>query len=127
MQILDDFKDTVSTIISENKKGTVIIGGLLLFLCLSALILFLGQTFSFSSKPKAAAPKTPEAPLVLSQPLMIPEGPVLPQGYVESRIPRQNWRQDAVTEWFTVPDQKTIDDLEKANDTFITDIVGSAP
>lgn len=125
MQIIDNFVDTIKNFIAENKRSTVIITAVIAFLCASSLFLFIGKTLSLRQN-KSGKP-SPEAPLVITQPLFIPEGPVLPQGYVESRVPRQKWTETEIEQWFTVPDKKAVDELEKANDSFITDIVDSAP
>lgn len=103
----------------ENTKIAIIIG-LLILLILLCIILFISTT----GKKK----ETEEIePIVLSQPLIIPEGPVLPKDYNISRKTENNWSEEEISEWFTVPSEKEIDALSKTNDNMINEIIGAAP
>lgn len=103
----------------ENTKIAIIIG-LLILLILLCIILFISTT----GKKK----ETEEIePIVLSQPLIIPEGPVLPKDYNISRKTENNWSEEEISEWFTVPSEKEIDALTKTNDNMINEIIGAAP
>ncbi|MCR5289306.1 MAG: hypothetical protein K6E51_04890 [Treponema sp.] len=126
MQQISDFIENITDFINEHKKSLVaVLCVLLCFLTFSAVIIYFYQVHQQQlNKPK---PKEPEPPLILSQPLLVPEGPMLPEGYIKSREPKRVWTQEETAQWFTVPDEKTVKDLEKANDSFISDVVGAAP
>ncbi len=105
----------------ENKMLSYIIVGLvaLLFLCIILLITLTGK--------KKEAEVIPGTVLELTEPLAIPDGPELPKEYTASRTPKDKWSQEESEEWFTVPSQKEIDSLSKANDNLINEITGAAP
>ena len=105
----------------ENKMLSYIIVGLvaLLFLCIILLIALTGK--------KKEAEVIPGTVLELTEPLAIPDGPELPKEYTASRTPKDKWSQEESEEWFTVPSQKEIDSLSKANDNLINEITGAAP
>ena len=105
----------------ENKMLSYIILGLvaLLFLCIILLIALTGK-----KKEQNVIPGTV---LELTEPLAIPDGPELPKEYTASRTPKDKWSQEESEEWFTVPSQKEIDSLSKANDNLINEITGAAP
>ena len=105
----------------ENKMLSYIIVGLvaLLFLCIILLIALTGK-----KKEPSVIPSTV---LELTEPLAIPDGPELPKEYTASRTPKDKWSQEESEEWFTVPSQKEIDSLSKANDNLINEITGAAP
>ena len=105
----------------ENKMLSYIIVGLvaLLFLCIILLIALTGK----KKEPEVI----PGTVLELTEPLAIPDGPELPKEYSASRTPKDKWSQEESEEWFTVPSQKEIDSLSKANDNLINEITGAAP
>ncbi len=105
----------------ENKMLSYIIVGLiaLLFLCIILLIALTGK----KKEPEVI----PGTVLELTEPLAIPDGPELPKEYTASRTPKDKWSQEESEEWFTVPSQKEIDSLSKANDNLINEITGAAP
>ena len=105
----------------ENKMLSYIIVGLvaLLFLCIILLIALTGK--------KKEAEVIPGTVLELTEPLAIPDGPELPKEYTASRTPKDKWSLEESEEWFTVPSQKEIDSLSKANDNLINEITGAAP
>ncbi len=105
----------------ENKMLSYIIAGLvaLLLLCIILLIALAGK-----KKEPAVVPGTV---LELTEPLAVPDGPELPKDYTASRTPKEKWSEEDGQEWFTVPTQKEIDSLSKANDNLINEITGAAP
>ena len=105
----------------ENKMLSYIIVGLvaLLFLCIILLIALTGK----KKEPNVI----PGTVLELTEPLAIPDGPELPKEYTASRTPKDKWSQEESEEWFTIPSQKEIDSLSKANDNLINEITGAAP
>ena len=105
----------------DNKMLSYIIAGLvaLLLLCIILLIALAG-------KKKEPTP-VPGTVLELTEPLVIPDGPELPKDYTASRTPKDKWSEEEAQEWFTIPSQKEIDSLSKANDNLINEITGAAP
>ena len=105
----------------ENKMLSYIIAGLvaLLLLCIILLIALAGK--------KKEPIIVPGSVLELTEPLAIPDGPELPKEYTTSRTPKDKWSEDEAQEWFTLPSQKEIDSLSKANDNLINEITGAAP
>jgi hypothetical protein len=106
----------------ENKMLSYIIAGLvaLLLICIILLI-------SLSGNKKKKTEPVPGAVLELSDALVIPDGPELPKDYTASRTPKDKWSEEEAEDWFTVPAQKEIDSLSKANDNLINEITGAAP
>ena len=131
-EIFENTKETVSNFFEplvekvrefyeENKKLSFIILGLLslLLICIILLCVLAGR-----KKEPVIVPGTV---LELTEPLAIPDGPELPKDYTASRTPKDKWSEEDVQEWFTVPTQKEIDSLSKANDNLINEITGAAP
>lgn len=107
--------------VKEDMRRALII--LLSFLIVLLIILVIVSVASASKKDKAIE----VAPIVLSQELIIPEGPQVKQDYTVSRQPEENWDVEETDNWFTVPSSKDVDDLSKANDNLILDVIGAAP
>ena len=126
--ILDSIKEKVSSLIQkvrefyeENKMLSLIIAGLvaLLLLCIVLLIAIAGK--------KKEPQQVPGTILELTENLVVPDGPELPKDYTPSRTTKERWSDEEAEEWFTVPSQKEIDSLSKANDNLINEITGAAP
>ena len=126
--ILDSIKEKASSLFEkvrefyeENKMISLIIAGLvaLLLLCIILLMCIAGK----KKEPKVVQGTV----LELTEPLAIPDGPELPKDYTASRTPKEKWSEEDAEEWFTVPTQKEIDSLSKANDNLINEITGAAP
>ena len=109
--------------LTENRKRTIIICALLIFMALSAVILLM-QAMPPAKKKKA---QTEQKKLVLTEELMPPLGPEVPDGYVTSREPKAKWTEEEAAEWFTVPDEIELKKLGDANDRIVNDITGAAP
>ena len=131
-ELFENTKESVSTFMEplvekvkefyeENKMLSYIIAGLvaLLILCIILLCVLAGK-----KKEPAAVPGTI---LELTENLVIPDGPELPKDYTPSRTTKERWTDEEAQEWFTVPSQKEIDSLSKANDNLINEITGAAP
>ena len=126
--IWENIKDKLSPLVEkvrefyeENKMLSYIIAGLLalLLLCIILLIALAGK--------KKEPDVIPGTVLELTEPLAVPDGPELPKDYTASRTPKEKWNEEEAEEWFTVPGQKEIDSLSKANDNLINEITGAAP
>ena len=118
---LSPLVEKVREFYEENKMLSYIIAGLLalLILCIILLIVLAGK-----KKEPAIVPGTV---LELTETLAVPDGPELPKDYTASRTPKDKWSEEDAQEWFTVPSQKEIDSLSKANDNLINEITGAAP
>lgn len=126
--ILDSIKEKVSSLIQkvrefyeENKMLSLIIAGLvaLILLCIVLLIAIAGK--------KKEPQQVPSTILELTENLVVPDSPELPKDYTPSRTTKERWSDEEAEEWFTVPSQKEIDSLSKANDNLINEITGAAP
>ena len=118
---LSPLTEKICEFYENNKMLSYIIAGLvaLLILCIILLIALTGK-----KKEPATVPGTV---LELTEPLVIPDGPELPKDYTASRTPKDKWSEEEAQEWFTIPSQKEIDSLSKANDNLINEITGAAP
>lgn len=118
---LSPLTEKIREFYENNKMLSYIIAGLvaLLILCIILLIALTGK-----KKEPATVPGTV---LELTEPLVIPDGPELPKDYTTSRTPKDKWTEEEAQKWFTIPSQKEIDSLSKANDNLINEITGAAP
>ncbi|SEQ72385.1 hypothetical protein SAMN04487977_10977 [Treponema bryantii] len=126
--LLDNIKEKASSIFEkirefyeENKMLSYIIAGLtaLLLICIILIIVLAGK----KKEPEVV----PGSVLELTEPLAIPDGPELPKDYTASRTTKDKWSEEETEQWFTIPTQKEIDSLSKANDNLINEITGAAP
>ena len=126
--LLDNIKEKASSIFEkirefyeENKMLSYIIAGLtaLLLICIILIIVLTGK--------KKEPEFVPGSVLELTEPLAIPDGPELPKDYTASRTTKDKWSEEETEQWFTIPTQKEIDSLSKANDNLINEITGAAP
>lgn len=117
-ELLDALKD----FLEENRKLALIMcGGITLML----ILLLLAICLQNSSKKKNNIPEAKK--LVLEQPLLVPDGPTVPKGYIYSRTTEKNWSDEQIEEWFTLPDEEEVEKLGHANDRIINEIIGAAP
>lgn len=119
-EIIDNFQD----FLLENKKKTIIICGFLIFMTFSAVIVLCVNETSASGKKNK---KIDEQKLVLDQELLVPPGPVVPEGYITTRKTEKNWSEEEIEKWFTLPDETEVEQLSQANDRIVQEIIGAAP
>lgn len=105
---------------SENKRNAI------LFATLGASILLLIILLLCIPKNKKTKVRE-EKPVVLTESLLIPDGPEINRDYSISRKTQDKWTDDQADVWFEKPTEKDIESLEKANDNIIRDITGAAP
>ena len=105
---------------SENKRNAILIGSLLVLLLLLIILLI-----CIPKKKKNDGVQT--KPVVLTETLLIPDGPELQRDYNISRKTQEKWDEQQADEWFEKPTERDIESLEKANDNIILDITGAAP
>lgn len=110
----------VSDFCKENTKIALIIAVLILAILVCIIIL------SANSKKSKAKPEEKQE-IVLTEDLVIPDGPNLPEDYNIARKNKEKWNEKEAKQWFSVPSQNEIDDLEKSNDKMIDEIIGVAP
>ena len=105
---------------SENKRNAILIGSLCVLILLLLILLI--------CLPKNKKEKTSqEKPVVLTETLLIPDGPEIHKDYNISRQTQEKWNDEQAEEWFEKPTERDINSLEKANDNIIQEITGAAP
>lgn len=105
---------------SENKRNAILIGSLgVLVLLLIILLLCIPKN--------KKQPASTEKPIVLTETLLIPDGPEIQRDYNISRKTQEKWDDEQAETWFEKPTQRDIESLEKANDNIILNITGAAP
>ncbi|MBO4629596.1 MAG: hypothetical protein J5687_06545 [Treponema sp.] len=105
---------------SENKRNAILIGSLLVLLLLLIILLI-----CIPKKKKNDGVQT--KPVVLTETLLIPDGPELQRDYNISRKTQEKWDEQQADEWFEKPTERDIESLEKANDNIVLNITGAAP
>ena len=105
---------------SENKRNAILIGSLIILVLLLLILLL-----CLPKKKKTS--EVQEKPVVLTETLLIPDGPELQRDYNISRKTQEKWDEEQADTWFEKPTEKDIESLEKANDNIILDITGAAP
>lgn len=104
----------------ENKRLTYLILALVLAVLLCIIILLAGS----GKKNKKTVPGQK---LELTEKLVVPDGPVMPREQTISRKTKDKWSEEEAEPWFTVPSDREIDSLGKANDSLVNEIIGAAP
>ena len=105
---------------SENKRNAILIGSLIILVLLLLILLL-----CLPKKKKKT--EVQEKPVVLTETLLIPDGPELQRDYNISRKTQEKWDEEQADTWFEKPTERDIESLEKANDNIILDITGAAP
>ena len=105
----------------DNKRNAILFASL--GACILLLLILLICIPKGKKKDKAAAPRE----IVLTQDLLIPNGPEFDKDYNISRQTKDKWTDEQTEEWFVIPTEKDIQSLEKANDNIVSDITGAAP
>ena len=67
------------------------------------------------------------SPLELSAPLVPPEEPGIPEGYLLWRTRREAWDDTEAERWFIPTGEAALKDLHQANQELIDDLLRSAP
>ena len=112
--------DLIKDYCSENKRNAILFG------TLGASILLLIILLCCIPKNKKTKVEK-EKPVVLTETLLIPDGPEINRDYSISRQTQDKWSDEQADVWFEKPTEKDIESLEKANDNIIRDITGAAP
>lgn len=112
--------DLIKYYCSENKRNAILFG------TLGASIILLIILLCCIPKNKKTKVEQ-EKPVVLTETLLIPDGPEINRDYSISRQTQDKWSDEQADVWFEKPTEKDIESLEKANDNIIRDITGAAP
>ena len=104
----------------ENKRNAILIASLIVLILLLIIIL---ASIPRHKKDSGVVEKN----IVLTETLLIPDGPELQRDYNISRQAQEKWDEEQAEIWFEKPTEKDINSLEKANDNIINDITGAAP
>jgi len=121
---VQEYLDQLRDLIDENRKiALAIAGGLIAVLILILTLMIVSDQKSKALKKTAIDPKK----LVIDQPLLVPDGPAVPNGYITSRTPAKSWTEKDIEQWFTEPDKEEVEKLGDANDRIINEIIGAAP
>ena len=89
------------------------------------VMLLLSVILSASSKPKTNKLENIIPPL--EEPLIMPKEPGMNGSFQYYREQKNEWTKEDVDKWFTQPDDSMIVEIEDANNTIISDILGVAP
>mgnify|MGYP003483305654 CR=1 FL=1 len=105
----------------ENRRNAILFASL--GACILLLLILLICLPKGKKKNKTEAPRE----IVLTQDLLVPNGPEFDKDYNISRQTKDKWSDEQTEEWFEIPTEKDILSLEKANDNIVSDITGAAP
>lgn len=119
--LLDDIGDKIR----ELKEEKPLVFGLSIGLCALVFVALIIVMIQTAPHKQAKAPVTDD--VTLDAPLFIPDAPALEQDYYPSRTTGTVWTSEELEEWFTTLDEKSLEELEKANDAIVSDITGAAP
>ena len=117
-----DFFDGIKALFSGRKKYVAFISGTLILMTCIALAVFIAQ----KSKKKRRVPVA-ERTFTPSHELLAPDGPQEQKDYIASREAKDAWSDADMERWFTPPEGKEMEDLRRANDKIVSDILGAAP
>lgn len=121
LEKINSLKDRIIELVSENKKVAIIIAALtgVILLCIILLLCTIEKKDDNNGVIKQE--------LILTENLIIPNGPDIPEDYNLSRQTQEKWTEEEATMWFTVPGIKEIETLSKTNDKIVKEIIGAAP
>lgn len=111
--------------ILSHKKQMIVVCALcvLVLFLVTMLIITSPEVSSLSKKNK----RTITNPVRLEDALVLPSEPGYPEDFQFYRSQRDTWTKEEAERWFSVPDEKMMSELENANNTVISDILGAAP
>ena len=111
-------------LIEENKKQTIFVCSILIFMTLCGFFVLLLST---SQQEKKETKVINQKNLVIDQELLIPNELTINNKYTHVRKKKKKWSEEEANEWFTVPDETEIEKLSQSNDKIVKDIIGAAP
>lgn len=111
-------------LIEENKKQTIFVCSILIFMTLCGFFVLLLST---SQQEKKETKVINQKKLVIDQELLIPNELTINNKYTHVRQKKEKWSEEEANEWFTIPDETEIEKLSQSNDKIVKDIIGAAP
>ncbi len=126
MQSIDDIKEQISDIFKKNNKLVLTIIILLTFMSISAFFILFSHTLKQNKKPKQGI-SIPEPEYSSSNDFIPPQNLPLSDEYYFSRVPKDKWTKEDADEYFEIPNQSLINELENANDSLVNEILGAVP
>lgn len=111
-------------LIEENKKQTIFVCSILIFMTLCGFFILLLST---SQQEKKETKVINQKNIVIDQELLIPNELTINNKYTHVREKKEKWSEEEANEWFTVPDETEIEKLSQSNDKIVKDIIGAAP
>ena len=111
-------------LIEENKKQTIFVCSILIFMTLCGFFVLLLST---SQQEKKETKVINQKNLVIDQELLIPNELTINNKYTHVRQKKEKWSEEEANEWFTVPNETEIEKLSQSNDKIVKDIIGAAP
>ena len=111
-------------LIEENKKQTIFVCSILIFMTLCGFFVLLLST---SQQEKKETKVINQKNLVIDQELLIPNELTINNKYTHVREKKEKWSEEEANEWFTIPDETEIEKLSQSNDKIVKDIIGAAP
>lgn len=111
-------------LIEENKKQTIFVCSILIFMTLCGFFVLLLST---SQQEKKETKVINQKNLVIDQELLIPNELTINNKYTHVRQKKEKWSEKEANEWFTIPDETEIEKLSQSNDKIVKDIIGAAP
>lgn len=111
-------------LIEENKKQTIFVCSILIFMTLCGFFILLLST---SQQEKKETKVINQKNLVIDQELLIPNELTINNKYTHVRQKKEKWSEEEANEWFTIPDETEIEKLSQSNDKIVKDIIGAAP
>ena len=105
----------------ENPRKALIAG---CSVCIVILVLILSSIIVKTPEPKKTEP---EQVIVFTQDLLVPDEMDSEYSYDISRQTQENWTEEETEKWFTIPTPDQVEQLEKENESMISDVIGAAP
>lgn len=117
-EILDDFQENADDLI-HNKPHVLIAIVLIILLFIAGLVIVMIQSSPKKVKDVQKIEFTADAPI------MIPDTKSVEEEYYPYRSTSERWSRDELEKWFTSPDEKVMNQLEKSNDELVEEITGA--
>ena len=111
-------------LIEENKKQTIFVCSILIFMTLCGFFVLLLST---AQQEKKETKVINQKNLEIDQELLIPNELTINNKYTHVREKKEKWSEEEANEWFTIPDETEIEKLSQSNDKIVNEIIGAAP
>lgn len=105
----------------ENPRKALIAG------CSVSIVILVLILISIIVKIPEPKKTEPEQVIVFTQDLLVPDEMDSEYSYDISRQTQENWTEEETEKWFTIPTPDQVEQLEKENESMISDVIGAAP